>query len=66
MIMLISTAITILMVWYSARKDNSVVIGPAPAISGKAIGTMEAAPGSSSLYKGNAQNHFQGQKNKNK
>ena len=36
---------------YSARKESKVVIVPAPAIKGNAIGTMEAVVGLSSLYK---------------
>ncbi len=36
---------------YSALRDNNVVIVPAPAISGKANGTIETASGISSLKK---------------
>lgn len=38
------------MLWYSALKAKIVVIVPAPAINGKAIGTIEAVFGASSLY----------------
>ena len=38
-----------LMVWYSARNESSVVNEPAPAIKGNAIGTMEVPPGASCL-----------------
>lgn len=44
-------AIIILTVWYCDFKDSKVVIVPAPAIKGKAIGTIEAVSDSSSLYK---------------
>lgn len=43
-------AITIFKVWYCAFKDNNVVIVPAPAINGKAIGTIEAELAASSRY----------------
>lgn len=47
---LITMAIMMLITWYSARKDNSEVNVPAPAINGKAIGTIEAVAEDSSLY----------------
>ena len=47
--MLISMAIMILTKSYSARKDNKLVMVPAPAITGKARGTMEATSRASSL-----------------
>lgn len=47
--MLISMAIIMLTKPYSALKDKRVVMVPAPAITGKARGTMEATSGASSL-----------------
>ena len=44
-------AITIFTVWYCAFKDNNVVIVPAPAINGNAIGTNVAARTSFSFLK---------------
>ena len=43
----IMIAIITLINWYSALKDSKVVKVPAPAIIGKAIGTIEAVSGSS-------------------
>ena len=42
-------AMIMLMVSNSARKESKVVNEPAPAISGKAIGTMDAPEGESCL-----------------
>ena len=50
-ITLISIAIMILILEYTARKDKMVVIVPAPAIRGNAIGTIDAVLGLSSLYR---------------
>lgn len=36
--------------WYSARKESKEVMVPAPAIIGKASGTIDAVSGISSLY----------------
>ena len=41
-------AITIFIVWYCERKESKVVMVPAPAINGKASGTMDAELASSS------------------
>jgi hypothetical protein len=48
---LIRIAKMILITSYSALKESREVIVPAPAIIGKARGTMEAVSGISSLYK---------------
>ena len=48
---LIRIAKMILITSYSALKESKEVIVPAPAIIGKARGTMEAVSGISSLYK---------------
>ena len=59
MIMLRTRAKKILIVWYSALSDNIVVIEPAPAIRGKAIGKMDPPPVESCL-KSSIQDHFHG------
>jgi hypothetical protein len=43
------SAIKILIVWYSAFKERTVVIDPAPAIRGKAIGKIDPDPAGSCL-----------------